>query len=335
MSSHHFLNSALIVGLSVAGVAAQEAEPVTSRDVAAVRDDATEGKLFRGGNLLGVEVLDADHEGYAEVRDALLDRQGRVRALLLAVSDVEDSLVLAPAAVVMPFVPPTEDPALSDELEPLTLESSAVHDFDALVLTVDAGLLRGAPRVADDSLDMPITAARVASAYEHFGYDVPESLAVHASADESAEPTDELMADDPLSDDTTLDAEIAALDDPATPFCRVSKLIGTDVTNTEEEDLGNVGDLAISLADDRVAYAVLDFGGTLGLGEKRFAVPFQALIPHPSDDDQLVLGVSAAVLEERDGFESWPHAADTTLFPATPRPLQADDVALGARKRRR
>jgi len=314
MSTHLILNSALVLGLSVAGVAAQDSDPVGARaGVGALTDSASEGKLLRGGDLLGAEVLDAEHESDAEVRDVLLDSQGRVRALLLSVSGVEDSLVLVPADVVTPLEQPTQDPALSDELDELTLELAAVRDLDALVLTVDAELLRGAPRVADDSLDMPITAARVASAYEHFGYAVPESLAVDAE-----QPGDVAMT---------------ASEEPRTPFCRASKLIGMSVTNTEDEDLGEVGDLAISLADDRVAYAVLDFGGALGLGEKHFAVPFQALIPDDAHE-RLVLGVSAAVLEGREGFDDWPHAADTELFPATPRPL-SDDVALRTRKGRR
>ncbi|GJM21683.1 MAG: hypothetical protein DHS20C15_15980 [Planctomycetota bacterium] len=330
MSSHLILNSALVVGLSVAGVAAQDGapiDPVTAEDTAlkqAAR--SAQGKLIRGNELLGAPIFDAADEVCAEVSDALIGSEGHVRALLLSVYGVEDSLVITPVDIVTPAVEPVSDPAVTDEIETLTMELSSVRDLEELVLTIDAELLRAAPRLNTESRDAPITADRVAAAYEHFGLEVPDALAV------TLQPSSDLSPDE----DTELRMEDTAAElEPATPFCRASKLFGARVSNAEGEDLGELGNLAISLGDDRVAYAVLDFGGLLGLGDKQFAVPFAALQAHATDAELMLLEVSVAQLEESDGFEQWPAAPDTELFPASPRALQPKDVAFGERNARR
>ena len=56
---------------------------------------------------------------------------------------------------------------------------------------------------------------------------------------------------------------------------------GNDIRNTQGEDLGKVKDLMIDLADGSVSYAVVSYGGFLGMGDKLFAVPFEALTVDP------------------------------------------------------
>ena len=56
-----------------------------------------------------------------------------------------------------------------------------------------------------------------------------------------------------------------------------STLEGDKVRNMEGEKLGEVKELMIDLESGRVAYAVLKFGGFLGMGDKLFAVPWEAL----------------------------------------------------------
>jgi len=55
-----------------------------------------------------------------------------------------------------------------------------------------------------------------------------------------------------------------------------STLIGNEVRNREGEDLGRIEDFMMDLETGRVAYAVLSFGGFLGVGNKLFAVPWDA-----------------------------------------------------------
>ena len=50
-----------------------------------------------------------------------------------------------------------------------------------------------------------------------------------------------------------------------------------DVVNDAGQDLGQVQDFMIDMTTGRVAYAVVAFGGTLGLSDKWIAMPFEAL----------------------------------------------------------
>ena len=57
---------------------------------------------------------------------------------------------------------------------------------------------------------------------------------------------------------------------------RASKLIGADVRNTANEDVGEVNEVILD-KDGRVAAVVLGVGGFLGMGERDVAVQFKSL----------------------------------------------------------
>lgn len=100
----------------------------------------------------------------------------------------------------------------------------------------------------------------------------------------------------------------------------VSAIKGDHVRNRQGEDLGRIEELVIDIDDGRVAYAVLSFGGLLGIGEKLFAVPWDALRLDP-DDNEMVLNVRRETLAHSPGFdkEDWPREADPSLLPQAPR----------------
>ena len=54
-------------------------------------------------------------------------------------------------------------------------------------------------------------------------------------------------------------------------------VIGDSVVNRAGEKLAKIEEIMLDLEKGRVAYAVLSFGGFMGMGEKLFAVPFEAL----------------------------------------------------------
>lgn len=89
------------------------------------------------------------------------------------------------------------------------------------------------------------------------------------------------------------------------------RLTGRHVRNPAGEELGTIEELMIDCASGRVAYAVLSFGGFLGLGSKLFAVPFDALTLQDPDRDVL-LHVDRKRLKDAPGFDQdhWPNMAD-------------------------
>jgi len=93
-----------------------------------------------------------------------------------------------------------------------------------------------------------------------------------------------------------------------------SKIIGEAVVNRENEDLGKIHELVIDAKDGRIAYAVLSFGGFMGMGNKLFAMPWKAF-RFADAGNKLILGVDKEKLKAAPGFDKdakWPDFADRT-----------------------
>lgn len=56
-----------------------------------------------------------------------------------------------------------------------------------------------------------------------------------------------------------------------------SRVIGTAVFNTDGEDIGSIEDVMLDKTSNGIMFAVIGFGGFLGMGEKYHAVPWSAL----------------------------------------------------------
>jgi sporulation protein YlmC with PRC-barrel domain len=91
-----------------------------------------------------------------------------------------------------------------------------------------------------------------------------------------------------------------------------STLAGDSVRNAAGEDLGTIDEIMIDLSSGRVAYAVLSFGGFLGMGDKLFAVPWSAL-KVDEDEKCFILNVDRRTIEEAPGFDkdNWPDMSNT------------------------
>lgn len=100
---------------------------------------------------------------------------------------------------------------------------------------------------------------------------------------------------------------------PRTGVLSATTLIGDRVMNRSGEDLGKIEELMIDLERGKVAYAVLSFGGFLGMGDKLFAIPFQSL-KLDNDRNSFVLDVDKDRLKNAPGFDknNWPSTADRT-----------------------
>ena len=92
-----------------------------------------------------------------------------------------------------------------------------------------------------------------------------------------------------------------------------SSLKGDKVVNHQGEDLGEIQEIMLDLDHGRIAYAVLSFGGFLGMGDKLFAIPWQAFSVD-TVQKRLVLNTKKELLEKATGFDksNWPNMADPT-----------------------
>ena len=105
---------------------------------------------------------------------------------------------------------------------------------------------------------------------------------------------------------------------------RASQLLGQNIQNSQGESLGEIKDIVLDTQSGKVRYAAVTYGGFLGLGDKLFAVPFDAfqvrVDPDEADDDDaadsddyvVILDVTQKQLEGQKGFDEdhWPNMAD-------------------------
>jgi sporulation protein YlmC with PRC-barrel domain len=88
---------------------------------------------------------------------------------------------------------------------------------------------------------------------------------------------------------------------------KASDLIGMKVQGADDKKLGDIKDLVIDPEDGGVQYAVLDFGGFAGIGDKYFAVPWEAL-QLDTKSKKIWLDVQKKDLKDAPGFDkkNWP-----------------------------
>jgi sporulation protein YlmC with PRC-barrel domain len=88
-------------------------------------------------------------------------------------------------------------------------------------------------------------------------------------------------------------------------------LTGDHVRNTAGEDLGRIEEVMLDIPTGRISYAVLSFGGFLGIGDKLFAVPWKAL-QIDTCEHEFILDIPRRALETAPGFDknNWPDMAD-------------------------
>lgn len=97
---------------------------------------------------------------------------------------------------------------------------------------------------------------------------------------------------------------------PGPQVMAADTLTGDEVVNAAGESLGEIDHIMIDIPSGRIAYAVLSFGGFLGLGDKLFAIPWSALALD-TEQHLFVLNVDKEHLKNAPGFDKdhWPSMA--------------------------
>lgn len=100
---------------------------------------------------------------------------------------------------------------------------------------------------------------------------------------------------------------------------KASDLIGMKVEGADGKKLGDIKDMVVDPEDGSIEYVVLDFGGLVGIGDKYFAVPWEA-VELSSNNKKLLIGATKKDLKDAPGFDKnqWPDLSDqdqvTTIY---------------------
>ncbi|HEY3068424.1 MAG TPA: PRC-barrel domain-containing protein [Methylomirabilota bacterium] len=100
-----------------------------------------------------------------------------------------------------------------------------------------------------------------------------------------------------------------------------TSLIGSTVRSADGKDIGKVYQLLIDSQSGRVSSVVVSIGGTLGIGEKRVTVPWDAVKVGRDDrrvvvtTDQRILDPAPPKAEDRSRDQNTPAASPSTSTP--------------------
>jgi hypothetical protein len=97
-------------------------------------------------------------------------------------------------------------------------------------------------------------------------------------------------------------APLPATAPPDATLLRGQFLFTYQVKSPQGEDLGKIEEIMIDMEVGHVAYAILSFGGFLGLGNKWVPVPWDALTLQP-DEKVLVLSIEKEKIQKAPNFE--------------------------------
>lgn len=84
--------------------------------------------------------------------------------------------------------------------------------------------------------------------------------------------------------------------DETTSLISAGKVTGTDVYNTAGDSLGEIHDVMIDKQSGKIAYAVMSFGGFLGIGERYHPLPWVTL-KYDTRQGGYVVGLTKEQLE--------------------------------------
>jgi sporulation protein YlmC with PRC-barrel domain len=146
----------------------------------------------------------------------------------------------------------------------------------------------------------------------------PKPRPVHKEAPPQL-PTAPVVAEAPKG--AIVDAEVKPMS------VSVMSILGKKVQGPKGEDLGRVVDV---LADDtgRVRIAIIDFGGFLGVGDRRIAVDWPLLRFNPDNKDpSLLLSITREKLQGAPEYKANPRPQTLMEMPATPPPTTAPPAA--------
>ena len=98
---------------------------------------------------------------------------------------------------------------------------------------------------------------------------------------------------------------------PGPALMGANTLIGDSVVNGQDESLGDIKEIMLDMRTGKIAYAVMSSGGVLTIGEKLFAVPWEALTLDTANK-RFTLDIEKERIDNAPGFDTdhWPDMAN-------------------------
>lgn len=242
-------------------------DPAYRQEMVNYWDEASLGVALRSGMrvLTGAAMEASDLFGYS-VTNTLGENLGELEDFVIGTESGELTYAVLEFDEFLDFG--------ADEQYLIPLNALTLDSFNQLaVLGISNEVLEGAPAFDAEILEGGAEA----------GWD--EQFRTHWS--EWLAPPVDVQADDPAATSSAILA---------------STLLNYNVQNPAGENLGEVEDLMLNLAQADLAYVVLEFGGILDIGDQHFPIP-PAAITLDAAQEILLVDVQPEMLEEMPGFD--------------------------------
>lgn len=236
------------------------------------------GQILSTDELLGSDVKDRNGETLGSVKECIGDSsQSNVKYIVLEA----DKLHPVPwsACEVKTHKSSMDTNDVNDQNK-TRMSWGMSRKESKLVLNISKDQLQNAPSV--DSLDIEKFSdsslqQKVDSFYSQ--HTLGASRIGRSSSPESAG-TSRIGQSGSLSRGTNDDANMTqsrGMTAGAANLFKASEIIGIDVSNMQDETMGEIKDLVIDSTKGNFAYGLVSFGGVLGVGEKVAAVPWSVI----------------------------------------------------------
>ena len=87
------------------------------------------------------------------------------------------------------------------------------------------------------------------------------------------------------------------------PLIAAEKVTGTNVYNPAGEKLGSVEDIMIDKISGKAIYAVMSFGGFLGIGDRHHPLPWASLT-YDASKEGYVVNVDKSMLKDAPSYDA-------------------------------
>ncbi len=198
--------------------------------------------------------------------------------------EVEDLVVdLAAGRVLYALVSRDDTPGVDDAkwyvIPPVALKPAGRQ---AVSLTLPSDKIAGAPTAMRSQWRQDLTAARLNQIYGYYGQERLIASPPANSTDASPRPGSGIVR-------------------------KATDIIGAKVTGSDNQKVGKVSDLGVSLSDGRLTHVIVSSGGILGVGDTLRAVPPGSL-RYDADGESLVLALGTDAFTRAPNFEAdrWP-----------------------------
>jgi sporulation protein YlmC with PRC-barrel domain len=237
-------------------------------------------RVFRGSELLGLNVRDSKNEDLGEINDVVVNaRSGKAAYVALSVGGVA---------------------GVGDKLFAIPFDAFTfvADDKDERAVTADGDL---GNVVAKINISQDALVDSQGFDQDHWpNFADPAWRSLNDQAYESIRQRNRVPADDELAGD----------------LVRLSEVVGLNVENASDENVGEVNDVVVDSDSGHVRYIALSVGGFLGMGDKLFAIPLKAFTITKDADGDLAakLPVTKDSFANATGFDQdhWPNFTDKT-----------------------